>query len=242
MTQNIYDNPEFFENYGRLPRSIEGLAGAPEWPALQALLPELGGRRVVDLGCGFGWFCDWARKQGASHILGIDVSERMLARARVDAADAAITYVRGDLECVALPEASFDVAYSSLAFHYIADLQGLLVRVHAALVPGGSLVFSVEHPIVTGPLRPGWLQDAAGRKTWPLDSYLIEGPRLTDWLTKGVVKQHRTLGTQINLLLDAGFSISHLQEWGPTNEQIGAQPQLAEERQRPMFLLVSARR
>ena len=141
-----------------------------------------------------------------------------------------------------MPEASFDVAYSSLAFHYVEDLQGLLVRVHAALVPGGSLVFSVEHPIVTGPLRPGWLQDAAGRRTWPLDSYLIEGPRVTDWLTKGVVKQHRTLGTQINLLLGAGFSISHLQEWGPTNEQIRAHPQLAEERQRPMFLLVSARR
>jgi SAM-dependent methyltransferase len=242
MTQNIYDNPEFFENYGRLPRSIEGLAGAPEWPALQALLPELGGRRVVDLGCGFGWFCDWARRQGASHILGIDVSEKMLARARADASDAAITYVRGDLECVALPEASFDVAYSSLAFHYIEDLQGLLFRVHAALVPGGSLVFSVEHPIVTAPLRPGWLQDAAGHKTWPLDSYQIEGPRQTNWLTKGVVKQHRTLGTQINLLLGAGFSMSHLQEWGPTNEQIRAQPQLAEERQRPMFLLVSARR
>ena len=39
MTQNIYDNPEFFEGYGRLPRSVEGLEGAPEWPALRVLLP-----------------------------------------------------------------------------------------------------------------------------------------------------------------------------------------------------------
>ena len=61
MTQNIYDNPEFFEGYSRLSRSVEGLDGAAEWPALKALLPELRGLRVVDLGCGFGWFCRWAR-------------------------------------------------------------------------------------------------------------------------------------------------------------------------------------
>jgi hypothetical protein len=35
MTQNIYDNDEFFAGCGRLPRSVEGLEGAPEWPALR---------------------------------------------------------------------------------------------------------------------------------------------------------------------------------------------------------------
>ena len=119
MTQNIYDNPEFFAGYTRLGRSVEGLEGAAEWPALRALLPELRGRKVVDLGCGFGWFCRWAREQGAAEVLGIDVSERMLARARADTTDAAITYLRTDLERVELAEAAFDVAYSSLALHYI---------------------------------------------------------------------------------------------------------------------------
>ncbi|HUC47657.1 MAG TPA: class I SAM-dependent methyltransferase, partial [Hyphomicrobiaceae bacterium] len=96
MTQNIYDNDEFFAGYSRLPRSTEGLDGAPEWPALQALLPDLRGRRVLDLGCGFGWFCRWARERGAVHIEGIDVSEKMLARARATTGDATITYVRAD--------------------------------------------------------------------------------------------------------------------------------------------------
>jgi SAM-dependent methyltransferase len=66
MAQNIYDNEEFFEGYSRLPRSVEGLDGAPEWPALRALLPDLRGLDVLDLGCGFGWFCRWARGQGAA--------------------------------------------------------------------------------------------------------------------------------------------------------------------------------
>jgi 2-polyprenyl-3-methyl-5-hydroxy-6-metoxy-1,4-benzoquinol methylase len=82
MAQNIYDDPGFFEGYSRLARSVEGLAGAPEWLALRAMLPAMRGLRVVDLGCGFGWFCRWAREQGAARVLGLDLSEKMLARAR----------------------------------------------------------------------------------------------------------------------------------------------------------------
>jgi ubiquinone/menaquinone biosynthesis C-methylase UbiE len=84
MTQNIYDDPAFFEGYAKLPRSAEGLAAAGEWPAIQAMLPDLTGRSVVDLGCGYGWFVRWAREAGADHVLGLDVSEKMLARAGDD--------------------------------------------------------------------------------------------------------------------------------------------------------------
>ncbi len=120
MTQNIYDNAEFFAGYSQLGRSVEGLDGAAEWPALRALIPDLHGRNVVDLGCGFGWFCRWAREQGAARVLGLDVSENMLARARTDTrTHAAISYARADLEHLDLPEASFDLVYSSLALHYV---------------------------------------------------------------------------------------------------------------------------
>lgn len=100
----------------------------------------------------------------------------------------------------------------------------------------------VEHPIYTAPARPAWSTDASGRRTWPVDGYLPEGPRTTDWLVPGVVKRHRTIGTQVNLLLRLGFALTHLEEWGPTDEQVAARPELAEERDRPMFLLVGARR
>jgi SAM-dependent methyltransferase len=242
MTQDIYDNEEFFEQYSRLSRSVEGLAGAPEWPALRALLPDLRGLRVLDLGCGFGWFCRWARQMGAAHVLGIDVSDKMLARSRGTTQDTAITYTRADMEQLELPLASFDLVYSSLVLHYIDGLDELMAEVYRSLVPGGRLVFSVEHPIFTAPADPGWSLNAAGHKTWPVDRYLDEGPRSTDWLAKGVVKQHRTLATYINLLLRLGFAISHVVEWGPTEEQIASQPHLADERHRPPFLLVGARR
>jgi ubiquinone/menaquinone biosynthesis C-methylase UbiE len=241
MAQNIYDDQGFAE-YSRLPRSVEGLAAAPEWPSLRAMLPDLRGKRVVDLGCGFGWFCRWARENGASHVLGIDVSEKMLARAKDETRDAAITYVRADMEHLELPAASFDVAYSSLAFHYIEDFRALAAHVHRALVDGGRLVFSVEHPLYTAPSQPKFVRDSAGGATWPLDGYLDEGPRSTDWLAKGVIKQHRTIASYINALVDARFAISHVEEWGPTSEHIAAHPDWADDHQRPPFLLVSARR
>src|SRR5260370_32305556 len=119
MTQNIYDNEEFFREYSRLPRSVEGLEAAPEWPSLRALLPDMHGLAVVDLGCGFGWFCRWARQQGAAAVLGIDVSEKMLAQARATTMDPAISYLKADMNSARLPQAAFDLAYSSLALHSV---------------------------------------------------------------------------------------------------------------------------
>jgi SAM-dependent methyltransferase len=238
MPQNIYDDPEFFANYGRLDRSQGGLDAAPEWPALRAMLPPLEGLRVIDLGCGYGWFCRWARAAGAAQVLGIDVSERMLARARADGADPAIAYRQGDLERLDLPGAAFDLAYSSLAFHYVADLPGLLGTVRDALVRGGALVFSAEHPIYTAPLRPGWSQDGS----WLLDNYLVEGPRHVEWLGRTVHKYHRTLSTWLDLLRQAGFAVARIVEWKPTDAEIDAHPDWARELHRPIFLLVSARR
>jgi len=116
------------------------------------------------------------------------------------------------------------------------------VEVYRSLALGGSFVFSVEHPIFTAPIEPSWSVNAAGRNVWPIDSYLDEGARSTDWLAKGVIKQHRTLATCIDMLLRLGFAICHVEEWGPTEEQIALNPSWADERQRPPFLLIAARR
>jgi SAM-dependent methyltransferase len=242
LAQNIYDRPDFFEGYSLLGRSVDGLDGAMEWPALRAMLPDIGGLRVVDLGCGFGWFCRWARQQGAVQVVGLDLSENMLARARATTLDSAIIYEKADLEQLDLPEAGFDLAYSSLALHYIEDAARLFGTIRRALVPGGDFIFSTEHPIYMAPSNPAWSVEAEGGKSWPLDRYLVEGPRTTDWLAKGVVKHHRTIGTTLNLLIQSGFMIRRVEEFCPTADQIAAKPELADERERPMFLLVAARR
>jgi SAM-dependent methyltransferase len=242
MAQNVYDDPQFHAGYSALPRSIGGLDAMPEWPAMRALLPPLAGKRVVDLGCGFGWFCRWAQEQGAAAVLGIDLSERMLARAEAMTEGRGVSYRQADLEGLTLPKAAFDLAYSALALHYLRDLGRLFGVVHRALVPGGRFVFSIEHPIYMASRKAGWIETADGGRVWPVDSYQMEGARVTDWLAPGVVKIHRTLGTLLNALIAAEFTIRHVEDWGPTDAQVAAQPALAEERERPTFLLVAAER
>lgn len=241
MAQNIYDRPEFFEGYSQLGRSVHGLAGAAEWPAIRALLPDLSGRRVVDLGCGYGWFSRYAREAGAAHVLGLDLSEKMIARAKADTSDAAIDYRIADLDQLDLPEVSFDFAYSSLAFHYVEDFGRLVAIIHRALAPGAHFVFTIEHPIYMASHNPGW-RIVDGERTWPVDHYSAEGRRTTNWLAKGVIKHHRTIGTTLNTLMSVGFAIRHVQEWRPTEEQIAEIPALAEEVDRPMILIVKVQK
>ena len=134
MTQNIYDNQDFFEEYGRLRRSVEGLAGAPEWPVLRSMLPELHGLKVLDLGPAMAGSAA-GRENGAAHVQGIDVSEKMLARSRATTDDPAIVYTRADMEELELPGESFALVYSSLALHYVENLDRLMSEVRRSLCP-----------------------------------------------------------------------------------------------------------
>lgn len=240
MAQNIYDNPGFFAGYVQLPRQVLGLEGAPEWPAIRALLPDPTGKQVVDLGCGFGWTARWFRQQGAASVLGLDLSRNMIQRARAETADAAIEYRIADLDTLTLARASFDIAYSALTFHYVQDFDRLARQIHKCLQPGGHLVFSIEHPIFMAAAAAHWISDEQGRKTWPVNGYAREGERRTDWFATGVLKYHRTIGTTLNALIAAGFRIQVVQEFAPTAQQIEQLPQLAEELERPMMLIVSA--
>jgi SAM-dependent methyltransferase len=205
MAQNVYDDPDFFAGYSRLPRQVRGLDGAPEWPAIRAMLPDLKGKRVVDLGCGFGWASRFMREQGARSVLGPDLSRNMIERAQAQTADGAVEYRIADLDRLDLPEAAFDLTYSALTVHYIRDFGRLMRVIHEALAPGGHLVFAIEHPIFMAAAHPRWIGDEGGRKTWPVNSYSVEGEQQTDWFVKGVLKYHRTLGTTLNTLIGASF-------------------------------------
>src|SRR6185312_14192222 len=97
--QNIYDDPDFFAGYARLPRSELGLSAVFEWPAFQRLLPaSLRDARVLDLGCGLGYFAREARARGAREVVAVDLSERMLQAARARTDDTGIVYLRAPLE------------------------------------------------------------------------------------------------------------------------------------------------
>ena len=242
--QNIYDDPGFFAGYSTLERFGAGWERASERADLLALIGDVEGRRVLDLGCGAGQLARHLAEAGAVDVIGVDVSERMLAMARTDWAHPRVTYVRDALETVAFPPARFDLVVSSLALHYVDDYAGLIARIATWLSAGGGLVYSTEHPLYTARLPgDGWVVDDTGRRTgWRIDRYADEGAREEGWFVSGVRKVHRTMATLVNGLLDAGLVVERVLEPMPSEQWLREHPASQDERRRPMFLLVRARR
>ena len=123
MKENKYDDNIFFQKYSQMSRSQKGLAGAGEWETLKKMLPDFKGKRVLDLGCGYGWHCIYAMENGASSVVGVDISHKMLEVAKGKTHFPQIEYECCAIEDVDFPEESFDVILSSLAFHYVAIIQ-----------------------------------------------------------------------------------------------------------------------
>lgn len=241
MTRNVYDDPSFFASYAKMARSTGGLEAAGEWPAFRALLPDLRGKRVLDLGCGYGWHCRYAREQQARSVVGVDLSAKMIARARADTNDSAIEYLQLAIEDISFPAGAFDVVLSSLALHYVEQFATVYQKVHHCLVDEGAFVLSVEHPIFTALATQDWYYGEHGERLhWPVDQYQDEGPRETRFLGHAVVKYHRTVATYLNALLDSGFTLTRLSEPQPTRAMMNTSPSMRDETRRPMFLLIAA--
>ncbi|GJN76886.1 hypothetical protein PLIIFM63780_000374 [Purpureocillium lilacinum] len=265
MAQNIYDRQDFFDAYDKyIDRSSKDVDTDPAWNRLAPLVPPVAGLDVLDLGCGSGWFCRWAAAHGARSVLGVDVSEKMLAKARgLSAAPTTTTeehtrieYRRADLDKLTLPEsdtARYGLVFSSLALHYLADLPRVVALAHRVLTPGGFFVFNVEHPIYTAPRNPrvvraapvadenseGARDGAQGELCWPLTGYGDEGERVVDWLAKGLRKYHRSVTGYMDVLLAQGFLVRAFKEFFPTEEELASGRADEVEKLRPLFLMMS---
>jgi 2-polyprenyl-3-methyl-5-hydroxy-6-metoxy-1,4-benzoquinol methylase len=156
MKQNKYDDLGFFEKYSEMPRSMNGLQAAGEWPVLREMLPVLRDKRVLDLGCGYGWHCKYACDQQARSVVGVDLSEKMLAYAREHNNDSSIEYRKLAMEDISFTAGEFDVVISSLALHYVEEFELVCRKIHHCLVHGGNFILSVEHPIFTALAAQDW--------------------------------------------------------------------------------------
>ncbi|MGA7130648.1 MAG: class I SAM-dependent methyltransferase [Chthoniobacterales bacterium] len=239
MKQNKYDDPEFFAEYGQMPRSIHGLAAGLEWNTFRALLPDLLDRRVLDLGCGFGWHCRYAQEHGARTVIGIDLSEKMLERARATSHNPDIGYHRCAIEDIDFSSNQFDVVISSLALHYVEAFDLVCRKVHHCMTPNGTFLFSVEHPIFTALPAQSWHHGPKGEQLhWPVDNYQEEGRRQTNWLTENVIKYHRTIATYVNTVINSGFLLKRLEEPKPAPDT--KDPDTQDQSRRPPFLVIAA--
>ncbi len=240
MKENKYDDKIFYEKYSQMNRSKEGLSGAGEWETLKGMLPDFKGKRMLDLGCGYGWHSIYAMENGASSVVGIDISQNMLKVAKEKTHFSEVEYICGAIEDMDFKEESFDMVLSSLAFHYIKDYKELIEKINKVLKPNGILIFTVEHPVFTAYGTQDWYYDNNKEILhFPVDNYYYEGKRIANFLGEDVVKYHRTITTYLNTLLINNFNINQIIEPQPSEEMLDILG-MKDEMRRPMMLIISA--
>ena len=240
MKENKYDNPAFFNQYSQMSRSVHGLEGAGEWHILRTLLPDFKGKRVLDLGCGFGWHCMYAAGQGATSVVGIDISQKMISEAKRKNNFPNIAYHCMPIEDFDFQPETFDIVISSLAFHYLRSFDEICKKVHTCLFPGGAFIFSVEHPVFSAYGNQDWIYNENGERVhWPVDRYFEEGIRKAVFLGEDIKKYHKTLTTYINIPIQNGFELKAVVEPEPDEIAVKTIPGMQDELRRPIFLIIS---
>lgn len=204
-----------------------------ERPTTLSLLPDVGGKRVLDAGCGPGAYSDWLLEDGAE-VCAVDTSPRMvvLARERLgDAVDLRLLDLRDPLPW---PDAYFNVVLSSLVMDYIEDWLPVFREYRRVLKEGGVLVFSVEHPFTKTIWHPtdDYFRTERGEMTWRGFGVEVVMP-----------SYRRPLEAMMEPLHGAGFLVERILEPRPTEEYRRADPEGYDVvSRRATFLCVRARR
>lgn len=244
-TQNIFDNETFFEGYKNLRAGETNYNDLLEQPAMAKMLPDLTGKIVLDLGCGYGHNCIDFVNRGAKRVVGVDISEKMLAVAKEESAHNNIEYRNMSMTDISNLDEKFDFIYSSLAFHYVKDFEAFANDMYSILNPGGQLLFSQEHPIITATVDGAghFNKDENGNKiSYTFSNYNQPGERKIHWYVDGVIKYHRTFSNIINALAKSGFVIEEVCEPVPEDWAIEKLPTIVKEYIKPNFLLVKAKK
>jgi len=218
-------------------------------PAQIALCGEVRGLKILDVGCGTGYFAREMARRGA-FVTGVDLSPGMLAHALELEATAqfGIRYLTGDVARLKeyFDGDCFDMVTSCLALQDMPDIPAALRSIHDVLVPGGRLVASITHPCSDTPFRK-WAKDGSGTKRWLcIDRYFERGPvkyLWKDWLYEFTTSAyHATLADWFGWLLGAGFALRSIHEPTPAAAAVKAHPDLEDASRVPYFLMFDLER
>jgi SAM-dependent methyltransferase len=246
----IWEVPGSFEQYVAGRKSPTSLYNAVERPAVYSLLPDVRGKRVLDVGCGVGMTCFDIAEMGAAEVVGLDISSHAIEYARENHAHPRVRFELCSYEDY-VPEAPFDLVVSCYTAAVLPDLPGFVRRVFTFLAPGGVLIYSHVHPTHTAPKQQRneakYGADESGQRVFLLSSFFDESARPFRIGPNGEtllwVRYHRKASTLINDLIDAGYAIDRVLEPEPTPESMEAGGEALEEcLHRPVVMILRASR
>lgn len=219
--QNIYDNEAFFENFRGIRSNDINFNDCIETPILLAMLPDIHGKNILDIGCGMGQHAKQYSEMGAKSVLGVDISEKMLEYARKHFSADNITYRQMALEDICALNQTFDLVTSSLVFDYVQDFDELMRNVYALMKYDAEFVFSMSHPMATSydGQYPRYTRSESGERLYAnINNYFVEGQRNIAWVVDNYELYHRTFSSILNSMIKAGFFIEECRESQTSDE------------------------
>ena len=248
MKQNIYDIKSFSDAYDKMRYENKGMNANDlvEIPNFRKLIPDVKGKRILDLGCGYGENDKYCIGLGAKEILGIDISKHMIKIAKENNNDENIKYKVMAMENINEIEEKFDIVISSLAFHYVKDYEKLINDIYNLLNDDGILIFSIDHPLRIASKFETWMKKnytkINGKWFLLVSDYNREGIREKEWNGVMVKRYHRNFSSLINGLVNSGFKIDKILEPIPDEKSIKIIPKYINQYDRPYFLFIRAKK
>jgi ubiquinone/menaquinone biosynthesis C-methylase UbiE len=141
------------DQYERMDRAVADLTKA----LLDMAAPQLG-EHVLDIGCGSGTtVLELAARVGSGgHVLGADISDQSVARARQRIADTGLGHAEAivaDVSAHPFEPNSFELAFSRFGVMFFSDPRAAFANVRRAMKSGGRVALAVFR--------------AAGENLWP---------------------------------------------------------------------------
>lgn len=242
--QNIYDDDTFFNEYEKMRETKINANELLEIPTIISMMPEIKGKRVLDIGCGAGGMSRYFVDNGAKYVLGLDISNNMLTLARKLTKQTNVEYLNLAMEYLSTIKDKFDIVFSSLAFHYVEDFEKLMKDISNLLIDGGILLFSQEHPVSTATIKINKDADKhieiEGKRYYLLSDYNNVGKRNLLWNVDGVIKYHRNFSTVINAMIDVNLKLLKIEESKPNEKAVSLVPKYKHQLDRPYFLFIKA--
>lgn len=244
--KNIYDNSFFFKEYKKTRAQQINANNVLENPIMKEMLPNVFDKTILDLGCGDGNMDKYFISKGAKKVVAVDLSKKMIAEAKRINKSSNIEYLNLDMEDLSSVNETFDIVYSSLAFHYVENFDKLIKQIYNLLKPNGVLIFSQENPLKTALVYSGKEQknkvEINGKRYQLLSDYLNEGERNKIWNKTEVTKFHRSFATIISTLINNNFNLLEIKDSIPTSEALAISDKYKSEFDCPNFLFIKAKK